>query len=479
MLLDGSLVQLLAGRVMLRGQTLNIPSGLSSTQPIAAGGQSIQAQPGKATKPGTNDDNNGHGGGGGLFGFLGGLGGAAGAAATAMSNTAASALSFGSAGAGASASDASLLAKSLTGASSSVGGIISSLNGIQQSFPTEGLSKAGLNTFLQAQTLGRNLINSMQSMGRMLEGFDGLKPDLQRQVRTNIAELAKPGGLVKQASAAMDALSEYPWEEEAPKTDLPSPTVSPRASESARASPTPSSKPVTSQNTKTTSTSASSSSATPTSTSMARIYFIATKTNTPVEDFNRFVQELDNGVGKKSIGLFRQTYETSLNATQAEGLYNKYPFLMLVHTYVNSNIDEADVGEKEFFHAIPKRRNAERVAPVLDAHLWGLEGTTNKPVYTPLHPRALLPEDVNAPYWKKMISSPFKQPPPQPPANDPPYTADDSGGKGTTIYVLDDGFDISQPVRTLEVATKYHCVWLTGTEPCRSRTHCAHLFRKQ
>jgi hypothetical protein len=68
------------------------------------------------------------------------------------------------------------------------------------------------------------------------------------------------------------------------------------------------------------------------------------------------------------------------------------------------------------------------------------------PIVADIYQRALLPEDAGAPYWKKMIASPFRQPPLQPTANDPPYLADDSGGRGTTIYVLDDGFDRSQPV---------------------------------
>lgn len=52
----------------------------------------------------------------------------------------------------------------------------------------------------------------------------------------------------------------------------------------------------------------------------------------------------------------------------------------------------------------------------------------------------------NAPYWKKMISSPLQSPLLRPPTEDSPYHVDDSGGKGVTIYVIDDGFDIDHPV---------------------------------
>jgi hypothetical protein len=127
MLLDGSLVQFLAGWVILRGQTLDIPSSLSSTQLISGGGQSTQAQLGQSTKPVTSNDDHGHGGGG-LFAFLGGLGSAASSAGTAMLNAAASAMGSGSTGTG---TGASLLAKSLVGATSNASGILTSLNGIQ------------------------------------------------------------------------------------------------------------------------------------------------------------------------------------------------------------------------------------------------------------------------------------------------------------------------------------------------------------
>ncbi|KAF1828008.1 subtilisin-like protein [Decorospora gaudefroyi] len=62
-------------------------------------------------------------------------------------------------------------------------------------------------------------------------------------------------------------------------------------------------------------------------------------------------------------------------------------------------------------------------------------------------PRAMGAPDPNAPYWKKMLSAP----PPSPGEaflatdNYPPYLADDTGGAGTTIYILDDGFDTGIP----------------------------------
>jgi hypothetical protein len=54
----------------------------------------------------------------------------------------------------------------------------------------------------------------------------------------------------------------------------------------------------------------------------------------------------------------------------------------------------------------------------------------------------------NSPWWKKMIAAPPPKPGEAPPTipNYPDYQADDTGGKGTTIIILDDGYDLSVPV---------------------------------
>ena len=54
-------------------------------------------------------------------------------------------------------------------------------------------------------------------------------------------------------------------------------------------------------------------------------------------------------------------------------------------------------------------------------------------------PRAFLPPNSNAPYWKKMISAPPRNDLGSP---DPPYKTDDIGGKNAYVYIIDDGFDI-------------------------------------
>ncbi|EAT86668.2 hypothetical protein SNOG_05604 [Parastagonospora nodorum SN15] len=312
MLQDGSLAQLLATQVVMRGQTLPIPSDLS--KPITVGGQTIQAQPGQSTTPDTSSPDGSDNGGGGLFGFLGKVGGAAGSVAKDIGNAASGAASFASGAAGGAEVAAASLSGTFSGAANSANGVVSSLNGIQQSFPADGLSKSGMEVFNKAQNAGRSSANWMQSLGTMLQGFDSLKPEVQQKVRSNMADYSKPGGQLAQAASALKALEDFPWEQEAPrteapKTDLPSATATPKASESAR----------------------------------PLEYSIITKVGTPKDVFERFVHELDNGVGHSIYTPYSQIYKTLLNQTEAEDLKAKYDFLVVVYNDA-SVTDQADVG---------------------------------------------------------------------------------------------------------------------------------------
>jgi hypothetical protein len=450
LLLDGSLAQLLAGKVMMHGQTLNIPSDSSRPQPISGGGQSVTIQPGKSTKP--DADNHNSDSGGGVFGFLGKAAGAMGSAAKSVGDVATGAASF-AAGTGGVA--AGTLARSFSTATGNVGGVISTLNGIQQAFPLTDLTKTSMSTFLGAQNLGRSSLGWMQSVGKTLEVFDNLKPDVQQKVRDNMREISKPGGTLEQADKALKAFSEFPWEEEVPATKLPTPTATQQPTESAkptRSASEGSSQGTTSASTKIASTtSSSSSSATATPTEGRLPWFIATKRGTSLETFTNFIQKLDGGNGTKKVHDTNvvadfQTYQTNLTSSQADGLLTKYPFLLLAYADV---FDLKSLEQEDEFHAIPQRRvqlheSLATTKSMEDEH--DTKDTVLVSRYAPLSLRALLPADNNAPYWKKMISSPFRLSPLQPPSQDPPYLADDSGGRGTTIYVLDNGFDIGLPV---------------------------------
>jgi hypothetical protein len=439
MLLDGSLAQLLASQVVVHGQALEIPVDIFHAQPIVAGGLSITAQPGEAKKP----DSDGHDGGGGPFAFLGKIVGAAESAAKTIGNIATDAAGF---AAGTSGTSATALAGTFSTALKDTTGVVSSLNGIQMAFPSDSLTRTGMSTFLNAQNLGRSSVDWMRSTAGLLATFDTLKPDVQQRVRDNIREFTKPSGALLNAGAAMKNVAEFPWETQAPKTKLPSPTATPQSTGNTQTTKATS---VQSSDAITTSASSSSSSATPSPTAQVLPYYIASKWGTSSDTFKRFTMELDGGVGK--IGPDRddldyQTYDTNLNSTQAEGLLVKYPFL--IHAYANifrpGDLERAK--QEEEFHAIPKTYMQDYTASETKGLPQDLEHDTWAAEPHSISPRALLPGDNNAPYWKKMISSPFQDPLLRGPSQDPAYVADDSGGRGTTVYVLDDGFDGTSPV---------------------------------
>jgi hypothetical protein len=176
-------------------------------------------------------------------------------------------------------------------------------------------------------------------------------------------------------------------------------------------------------------------------------YYIATEWGTPLETFKNFIRDLDGGIGKVESEetdkkMDYQTYRTQLNSSQAEGLKEKNPFLMLAYADVTNPKDFDYAGEEEW-RALPSHQpqhmdSARALNPTKNIVL---PGET-----TSIHPRRVAPGGKNAPYWKKMISSPLQNPLLRPPTEDPPYHADDSWGKGVTIYVIDDGFDINHPV---------------------------------
>ncbi|KAF1963807.1 subtilisin-like protein [Byssothecium circinans] len=426
LLLDGSSARLFSNKVIMHGQTLNIPSGLSSSQEITSGGQTIKAQPGEAKQPDSND----HNGGGGIGSLFKGLTGAAGKITGSLANAGKGALDFAS---GASATTANTLASTFSATAGDMNKLVSSLNGIQQAFPAEQLTKAGLGTALGALNLGRGSLNFLTSMGAMLKGFDKLTPEVQEQTRKSLQDYAKPGGPLQQAEKAMKDFADFPWEEmesssTATKTTQSSQGLS-ATSMDATGTQTPSR------------TSASTS--TPTSAPIEALtqYWIRTKEGTSNEAFTNFIKELDGGVGQvgdtseydASVATF-QTYMTDLRPSHAQDLKAKYNFLAVVHAFV---FDPKELDTQEEFHAIPTSRGTTLMATNTSRD--SLAAYSHK-----LKPRAKLPPDNDAPDWKKMISSPPRDDF-RPPSQDPPYLADDSGGKGTTIYVLDDGFDIHFP----------------------------------
>jgi hypothetical protein len=434
LLLDGTSAQLFSDRVVLRGQTLNIPSDLSAAQEISAGGQALKAQPGEANlPPGYNGNAPGGGGGGsgsgGIFGALGGLIGAAGSAVGGISGVAKDAVDFASGGVGA----AGTLAGALSTSAQGISGFVSSLNGIQKALPFDQLANGAnnaLGTVLAAQKFGRDASNWMTSMGKMVQQFDNLKPEIQQQVRDNVREYTKEGGPLKAAEGALKSFKDFPWESQISTVNTPTATTPTQATSASTVTNT-------------------SSTTITTSTEVPVSYWFRTNEGTSLETFKALINELDGGTGSSLTWdvIDTQMYTTTMLPSKAAELKERTDLIKFIFPRPKFNLEdlEAKDGMNASTSLRPSRARGAPTRQIMD-----FESIDLKPLSlsTPLGkaPRAPNPPQLDAPYRKNMLSSPPRNPP-QPPRNDPAYQSDDSGGKGTTIYVIDNGFDLSIPVR--------------------------------
>ena len=460
MLLDGSIAQLFAGKIVIGDQTVTIPSDLSSETKLPGG---ISAKPAEATTP-DEDDNDNDGGGGGVGGLFGALGGIAKGATSALGGAiggvdavTSGALAFAGGTAGA-------ISGPLTGAIGDTGKFVSSLNGIQKSFPGNELTKGAFDTFTRAHQLARQSLNWMKSTQNLAQNFGDLSSDVQSKVMSGAGEFVKAGGTLAQCKTAMEAFQDFPWEDaEVPSqtaqpsaTDKPTETASTQSTKGTSTAQTTSLQSTTdltstTQRTSSTVTSSqisSSSSETPTPTaSSVQWYHIASKLDTPWEKVKALIDTLDvveNSLVKWDyIGSYM--FVANMNATQATEVYESHDFIKWIGINDGGPPDEESEQQAEEFRAV---RTTQSIG---DSEL--------APQYRPtLHnsfsrtvvPRALGSPVPNAPWWKKALPAPPPRPGQNPltPDNYPDYLADDTGGAGTTIYVLDAGFDPLLPVCT-------------------------------
>jgi hypothetical protein len=442
---------------------MTISSDLSGSTQLADG---ITAQPAEVTTPDSSDDHDG--GGGSLFGALGAIAkGATSAIGGAINGigdctTGAFAVAAGTTGAVAK------FQPQLLGAISDMDRFVSSLNGIQKSFPGNDLTKGALDTFTGAQSLGRQSLNWMKSTENMVKNFGSLSTGVQDQVKKRCGDFAKAGGVLAQAKTAMEAFKEFPWEEAQAPTEAPSEIAEPSATND----------PTSVQNTQGTATgeistnvesstqmssttqgpsyttissqTTSSSSGTPTPTADAvQTYGICSKRGTSLETFKNFIEGLDGGKGPfwhwDTIG--KQMYLADINATTAKNISQVHDFVdwIGIQTFSKEDEDQGEGAIHEEYRAINTLRQGDSEETNLTESFDYIHHSSPH-----LVPRVVGPADNSAPAWKKMLSAP-PQPPnsnvdPVDPSIYPGYQADDSGGRGTTIYVLDDGFDLSHPV---------------------------------
>ncbi|KAJ4303824.1 hypothetical protein N0V90_002725 [Kalmusia sp. IMI 367209] len=314
----------------------------------------------------------------------------------------------------------------------------------------------GLGTVRGVQNLGRQASNWLTSTTSLVNGFDGLSEDVRDQVKKNIGEFAGEGGPLGKAGAALKAFEDFPLDSEMPQSQTPTATGEPTNSAIDQPSGTHTSMDTASQQssqdltaTQATSTTHQSSSRTSTSSSSATLsgtpstaqYIIISKNGTPVQTFKDFTQQLDAGTGQLWTWEItaKQMYLTNLTNEQAINLPDTHSFIKFVD--ICGLIDEAYDGSVEEFHALNRTDRfglAQDETPIHD-HAKYHDGNESM-----LFKRSLS-LDENAPWWKKMISARPRDLtlPNSDPSHDPEYISDNSGGRGTTIYILDDGFDLT------------------------------------
>lgn len=217
----------------------------------------------------------------------------------------------------------------------------------------------------------------------------------------------------------------------------------------------------------------SSSSATPSPTAgPVQEYGIVSKPGTPLNSFKDFVHKLDGGKGSlhNLEALGQQIYLANINATQASNV-SAHDFIQ--YTQLNTGyVDHSETSPDEFRATIPLQPGdtAHR-----EFHRLPEVGNYFKKITSSFrYPRALLPPQSDAPWWKKTLSALPRAVtgPNTGPRNDPDYVTDDSGGKDSTIYILDDGFDLGITVRhSLE---RVYLLIYVGAQQLRSRRRVFH-----
>ncbi|KAJ4346527.1 uncharacterized protein N0V89_010458 [Didymosphaeria variabile] len=418
-------------------------AAFTGTKSINQGGHEYEL--GKTTgesKEPPKPSKNGGGGHGGIGGLLVGLAKAGKGAVDGVSKARNDVFNMASSGA---AAGGVAVAGTLTNAGNEVNSLVSSINGIQQSMPTDKLTQDGLKTVLNAQNLGREASNWLTSTASLVKG---LPDDMKEQVFDNIKDYAKEGGQLQKAESALEAFKDFPWESELPQSQIPSVTQNPTASATDRPSGTSMSTntasqrssegqttttdPTSSLSQPSTESSSSTSSESASATLSPEEYIVLSREGTESRAFDDFVQKLDEGVGHLWSWKTTKTqmYVTNLTSKQAQELPQQHKFIKSVS--LCGGQDEKYDGSIEEFRAVDQRAQPNLAREPDSAETLANASRTWK--------RAIVSDEA-APWWKRLISASERERGRS--LDDLPYLADDSGGRGTTIYVLDDGFDLS------------------------------------
>lgn len=156
-----------------------------------------------------------------------------------------------------------------------------------------------------------------------------------------------------------------------------------------------------------------------------KTYFIRTKENTPLETFQSWIQELDNGQGTQIVHdhVYNQAYVTNLTPDEANQVQQK-DFILFV-----------------FEQGEPQKVNLTRAVPLprsVDQDLFSPAQSNGKPRFD----RRFLETVGSLIDQKKFISW---NKPGRPPIN-AQYVSDNNDGEGVDIYFFDTGINLNVEV---------------------------------
>ncbi|CAI7668050.1 unnamed protein product [Penicillium viridicatum] len=404
---DGSLLTLSSGQVSINGDKVDIPDNLSDSPTLTADGQSFTV--GEVVDSGSGDGGTGGSGGGSgssissFIDTISRLGDAESSISACLDKITSGIKSWASGGA---ESEVTSLSGSIDSTLESLDQLLGPMRSISQSSSTElqELTTNGLRVVSKAYPdleRGRDILSSMQ---KLLKGLPTLRDAATQNVKKYWLRYAATGGGLLALDQTIQKLKEYSCDDALTVT---------ATSTTARETRTTSGICTTS----TESSTASSS------------YLITTKRGTSLTKFKTFVHGLDGGAGYQMAysEVDHQAYVTDLTATQVATI-KALPFIRTV----SYNIPVTELDDDEDFRAVPSRDFLPEVDQLHDLN--------NHKSSKLLSSRTIAqsPRGQGGSHLTMISSDKMGE-------LTEDYLFDDTLGKGTTIYVIDTGFDTSNP----------------------------------
>ncbi|KUM65355.1 hypothetical protein ACN42_g1691 [Penicillium freii] len=402
---DGSLLTLSSGQVSINGDKVDIPDDLSDSPTLTADGQSFTV--GEVVDSGSGDGGSGGSGGGSgssissLIDTISRLGDAKSSISSGLDKITSGIKSWAPGGA---ESEVTSLSGSIDSTLESLDQLLGPMRSISQSssMDLQVLTTDGLRVVSEAYPdleRGHDILSSMQ---KLLKGLPTLRYAATQNVKKYWLRYVATGGGLLALDQTIQKLKEYSWDDALTVTATSTTAVEIRT------------------------TSGISTASTESSTASSS-YLITTKRGTSLTKFKTFVHGLDGGAGYQMAysEVDHQAYVTDLTATQVATI-KALPFIRTV----SYNIPVTELDDDEDFRAVPSRDFLPEV--------YQLHDLTNHKSSKLLPSRTIAqsPRGQSGSHLKMISSDKMGEPTEN-------YLFDDTLGKGTTIYVIDTGFDTS------------------------------------